>query len=212
MLLINMYRPSCMTAGLPCNKLGTADRPRQAAPGCMQLNPTFQSALTPIEQSDQQQARGALLSAKATWGPIGEQVLGYWGSYGMPWPCASPSWPYVVCSQGVVIGLELAKLGLQGPLPAQLLQLPGIKYINLSANALSGPLPSAISTSLVVVDVSGNQLQQPYTWQGWGPAQQLQHLNLSANPLGVSGTSHRACSFCTAQLVGVPSLEALQSA
>jgi hypothetical protein len=182
-------------AGLPCNKLGTADKPRQAAPGCMQLNPTSQSMLSPIQQFEQQQARGALLSAKAAWGPTGEQVLGYWGAFGMPWPCASPSWPYVVCSQGVVTGLELGNQGLQGPLPAQVLQLPGIQYVNLTANALNGPLPSAISPSLVVVDVSDNQLQQPYTWQGWAPAEQLQHLNLSGNPLGVSYTGG-TCSCC----------------
>ncbi|GJN18803.1 hypothetical protein PR202_gb06005 [Eleusine coracana subsp. coracana] len=81
------------------------------------------------------------------------------------WPVASDdccAWPGVVCSNAEeVIGLVLPNRTLQGQVSASLAGLAALRVLNLSSNALRGPLPADLLLRLrrlEVLDVSGNAL------------------------------------------------------
>jgi hypothetical protein len=72
-------------------------------------------------------------------------------------PC---SWVGVTCVGGHVDTLALFFNNLQGPLPAALADLPGLRVLDLHNNAITGPIPPEIGrlVNLVYLDLSVNQL------------------------------------------------------
>ena len=151
----------------------------QNSPNCIKQTAPLGAEVTPVESHATLRTRSTLLSALARWGEAAQQVLGQWLL--LEFPCAAPQWPHVLCStSGQVVGLNLTGAGLSGPLPEDLVQLPGLEILDLSNNSLSGPLPSKFSNSLKLLDLSRNQLLGAWTSYGpWGGS--LKYLNLSGN-------------------------------
>ena len=80
-------------------------------------------------------------------------------------PGSECSWYGVECDDGGahVISLSLSENNLAGPLPAELADLPHLRYLRLEFNLLTGPIPPSLGTlsALEVLDLSGNQLGGP---------------------------------------------------
>ncbi|PIN05687.1 Serine/threonine protein kinase [Handroanthus impetiginosus] len=57
-------------------------------------------------------------------------------------PCGPPIWPHVYCSGNRVAQIQVAKLGLKGPLPQNFNQLSKLSNLGLQQNQFSGKLPS----------------------------------------------------------------------
>lgn len=133
-----------------------------------------------------------LLNAKASWGPAAADRLAYWGMSGMPFPCASPQWPHVLCSrEGMVVGLSLTGLRLTGTIPQALIMMPGLRLLFLSGNYFSGPFMYA-GPDLEVLDLSGDGNNVTVSSVNWLSASSLSYLDLSGNPVVSSG--HSACT------------------
>ncbi|KAL6629137.1 hypothetical protein ACP70R_028902 [Stipagrostis hirtigluma subsp. patula] len=94
-------------------------------------------------------------------------------------------WEGITCNgNGTVTNISLAFRGLEGHISQSLGNLNGLQHLNLSYNSLSGGLPLELvsSSSIIVLDVSFNQLnddlQEPPSST---PGQPLQILNISSN-------------------------------
>ncbi|KAK5818519.1 putative receptor protein kinase TMK1 [Gossypium arboreum] len=57
-------------------------------------------------------------------------------------PCGPPPWPHVFCSGDRVTQIQVQNLGLKGPLPQNLNQLPKLFNLGLQKNHFNGKLPS----------------------------------------------------------------------
>ncbi|CAN6566857.1 unnamed protein product [Malus baccata var. baccata] len=155
------------------------------------------------------------------------------------------AWDGIVCDErtGHVIGLDLSSSGLLGSInsnsslfrlvqlqvlnlaennfsssriPTSIRNFPGLIYLNLSLNHLTGPIPSQISqlAKLSSLDLSSNQLTGPIP--SLGNLTHLTELYLSSNqltgPIPSLGNLTRltALSLSSNQLTGpIPSLENL---
>lgn len=79
-------------------------------------------------------------------------------------PCAQPSWEGVTCTDGEVVGLDLARIGMHGDVPASTLcesELGhALQSLNLGYNSLHGPIPLLLChcRSLRFLDLSHNSL------------------------------------------------------
>ncbi|KAK3155833.1 hypothetical protein QOZ80_2AG0099290 [Eleusine coracana subsp. coracana] len=147
------------------------------------------------------------------------------------WPVGSDdccAWPGVVCRNNTeeVIGLVLPNHTLQGQVSASLAGLAALRVLNLSSNALRGPLPAdLLRRRLEVLDVSGNALsgnveELPSTLRvfnvsnnafagghpvlrGGGGAANLTHYDASGNVFDGAVQAARLCQ-------GSPSLRVLR--
>ncbi|KAK8661158.1 hypothetical protein V6N13_052057 [Hibiscus sabdariffa] len=57
-------------------------------------------------------------------------------------PCGHPPWPHVFCSGDRVAQIQVQNLGLKGPLPQNLNQLPKLFNLGLQKNHFNGKLPT----------------------------------------------------------------------
>ncbi|CAN4084237.1 unnamed protein product [Withania somnifera] len=113
-------------------------------------------------------------------------------------PC---TWYMVGCSsEGFVISLEMASMGLSGTLSPSIGNLTHLRTMLLQNNQLSGPIPAEIGqlSELLTLDLSGNQFDGEIPW-ALGQLIRLSYLRLSRNRLSgqipkpvayLSGTYH----------------------
>ncbi|XP_055806216.1 probable LRR receptor-like serine/threonine-protein kinase At5g45780 isoform X4 [Solanum dulcamara] len=113
-------------------------------------------------------------------------------------PC---TWYMVGCSsEGFVISLEMASMGLTGTLSPSIGNLTHLRTMLLQNNQLSGPIPAEIGqlSELVTLDLSGNQFDGGIP-RALGRLIRLSYLRLSKNRLSgqipkpvayLSGTYH----------------------
>ncbi|XP_049371852.1 probable LRR receptor-like serine/threonine-protein kinase At5g45780 isoform X3 [Solanum verrucosum] len=113
-------------------------------------------------------------------------------------PC---TWYMVGCSsEGFVISLEMASMGLSGTLSPSIGNLTHLRTMLLQNNHLSGPIPTEIGqlTELLTLDLSGNQFDGGIP-RALGRLIYLNYLRLSRNRLSgqipkpvayLSGTYH----------------------
>ncbi|PUZ74099.1 hypothetical protein GQ55_1G038000 [Panicum hallii var. hallii] len=93
-------------------------------------------------------------------------------------------WEGVACSSNrTVTDVSLASGGLQGHISRSLGNLTGLLRLNLSNNMLSGGLPTELvySNSIIVLDVSFNQLKGDFQELQSSTLRPLQVLNISSN-------------------------------
>ncbi|CAN6237167.1 unnamed protein product [Urochloa humidicola] len=95
------------------------------------------------------------------------------------------NWEGITCNRNrTVIEISLASRGLEGHITPSLSNITGLQHLNLSYNLLSGDLPLELlsSSSIVVLDVSFNQLNgELHELPSSTPGQPLQVLNISSN-------------------------------
>ena len=65
-----------------------------------------------------------------------------WPANGDDDPCGPPSWPKVFCSGDRVSQIQVAGVGLKGPLPQSFNQLSRLSNVGLQRNKFNGSLPS----------------------------------------------------------------------
>ncbi|KAG6682248.1 hypothetical protein I3842_13G129300 [Carya illinoinensis] len=65
-----------------------------------------------------------------------------WPANGDDNPCGPPSWPHVFCSGDRVSQIQVADLGLRGPLPKNFNQLSRLFNLGLQRNKFNGTLPT----------------------------------------------------------------------
>ncbi|KAJ3142042.1 hypothetical protein HK101_003322 [Irineochytrium annulatum] len=86
----------------------------------------------------------------------------------------------IACDQdGSITSLTIVGAGLKGLIPASFSVLYQLQSLNLSGNAFTGTVPSFYQPSLLVLDLSNNQLSGNPTWVATLP--NLQFLSLSSN-------------------------------
>nr|XP_034591724.1 receptor-like protein 3 [Setaria viridis] len=93
-------------------------------------------------------------------------------------------WEGITCSSdNTVTGIFLASRSLQGHISPSLGNLAGLLHLNMSHNLLSGVLPMELvsSNSIIVLDVSFNQLSGNLQELQSSTLQPLQVLNISSN-------------------------------
>ena len=85
---------------------------------------------------------------------------------------------------GRVSSLSLSRNGLNGPIPAELAGLAGLRGLYLDANDLSGPIPAWLGNlaGLELLTLSGNELSGPIP-PALGSLADLEVLHLSGNQL-----------------------------
>ncbi|XP_019417270.1 PREDICTED: receptor-like kinase TMK4 [Lupinus angustifolius] len=73
-------------------------------------------------------------------------------------PCNG--WTFVVCAEGKIVTVNLAKQGLNGTISPAFANLTDLTNLNLSGNNLTGSIPDSLVSlaQLVVLDVSNNNL------------------------------------------------------
>ncbi|KAL6629143.1 hypothetical protein ACP70R_028908 [Stipagrostis hirtigluma subsp. patula] len=95
------------------------------------------------------------------------------------------AWEGITCNgNGLIIEVSLASKGLEGHISPSLGNLTGLQHLNLSYNSLSGSLPLELvsSSSIVVLDVSFNQLNADlHELLSSTASQPMQVLNISSN-------------------------------
>lgn len=102
-------------------------------------------------------------------------------------PC---DWPEISCEGDQVISISAANKGITGRLPAQFADLDSLAYLDLSHNALSGPIPAGLTISHSI-DLSHNQLigsipEEIATWGyngNYDPGGGGESIDLSSNRL-----------------------------
>ncbi|OIT22954.1 PREDICTED: probable LRR receptor-like serine/threonine-protein kinase At5g45780 isoform X1 [Nicotiana attenuata] len=109
------------------------------------------------------------------------QVLDGWDINSVD-PC---TWYMVGCSsEGFVISLEMASMGLSGSLSPSIGNLTRLRTLLLQNNQLSGPIPTEIGklSELLTLDLSGNQFDGEIP-RALGRLFRLSYLRLSRNRL-----------------------------
>lgn len=104
-----------------------------------------------------QEAGAELACAVPAWNESGDPCsAATCGAAGSP-ACA---WPGVACEAWAVVGLALPSAGCTGTLSPALGQLPGLRRLDLSSNALWGGVPDALGAlgALRYLDLGGNAL------------------------------------------------------
>ncbi len=98
-------------------------------------------------------------------------------------PC---NWEGVVCSgsDGLVSSLLLFHAGLYGSISPSLGKLQALKYLNLSANSLTGEIPGELASCTKLTTLAlGNNMLNGSIPAAIGKLQALQNLDLSTNKL-----------------------------
>ncbi|CAL5368284.1 unnamed protein product [Camellia sinensis] len=116
----------------------------------------FSLFLFPTGKPDLSADRAALLGLRSALG--GRSLL--W-NLSEPTPC---SWPGVICDSGRVTELHVPGMGLSGQVPPKTIgNLTGLHTLSLRFNALSGPLPSDLSSirDLRYLYLQGNLFSGP---------------------------------------------------
>ncbi|CAL5323688.1 unnamed protein product [Camellia sinensis] len=116
----------------------------------------FSLFLFPTGKPDLSADRAALLGLRSAVG--GRSLL--W-NLSEPTPC---SWPGVICDSGRVTELHVPGMGLSGQVPPKTIgNLTGLHTLSLRFNALSGPLPSDLSSipDLRYLYLQGNLFSGP---------------------------------------------------
>ena len=87
-------------------------------------------------------------------------------------------------SSGRIVGLDLSRRGLSGPIPAGLGMLANLEQLRLSGNDLSGPIPPELGdlARLESLDLGGNELSGPIPPE-LGTLANLKGLDLAINNL-----------------------------
>jgi len=101
-------------------------------------------------------------------------------------PCSSP-WYGVICSEGHVSHLNLVNNQLSGPIPPEIGNLSGLRYLYLYGNQLSGNIPLQIGNlnNLQYFYLHSNQLDGSIPPE-LGNLSSLQYLSLASNQLSGS--------------------------
>ncbi|XP_078434042.1 receptor-like kinase TMK4 [Wolffia australiana] len=100
-------------------------------------------------------------------------------------PCGS-RWPHVFCSGNRVTQIQVAKLGLIGPLPHNLNELAMLDNVGLQMNNFSGPLPSFRGLSRLRYAYLGSNRFESVPSDFFQGLDSLQVLSLEYNPLNQS--------------------------
>lgn len=93
-------------------------------------------------------------------------------------------WHGVICSDGIVRGLELIQNDLIGSIPAEISKLTFLQYLTLQANCLHGAIPPEFGNMdfLQSLELHGNGLSGELPTEFY-EAGKLQQINLSTNGL-----------------------------
>ena len=91
--------------------------------------------------------------------PASFGVSGWNCSHGAPLSSVC-TWGGVLCSSGVVTGINLSGKGLRGTVPSSISQLSALSYLSLAVNSLHGTIPSTLAhlSRLSSLDMHSNAI------------------------------------------------------